>query len=276
MKWMLPALIIIIGFVFCMGCTSSPETIITNDMVSVIPTVETLTVTVVPTIAQTTTPIPTATPMPVRMITPEPTLVLEEEPIPDWTEAPVVIPTANPDINRQNFTKFKNRDFMAEYPDTWAVINQSIELKDTTMYNMDMFKKEGRLVTFSSEDGNVQMNVLTYDFISPDRSIYNPTIDTARRKVQLLYPNASADTSVYNYQYRKNEQEIISQRYDVLFKPGNEYYPYSYTEETWKTYNHYFTVDFVTKTGGMDGYIDLRYKMMKFIVTEGKQTTEWW
>ena len=273
MKWILPVILLLIGFVFCMGCTSSPETIITNDMVSVIPAAETPIVIVTPSVVETIT-MPTVTPMPMRTIIPEPTL--EEEPVPDWTEAPVIIPPANPDINGQNFTTYKGQDFMADYPEDWAVITQDYQLPDTTVYGIDVYKPTGRMVTFSSQDGNVSMIVWTYDFIAPKRHIYNPTIDAARKRVQDLFPNVSAETSVYNYHNQKNEQGIVTDRYDVLFTPDEEYYPYSYTEETWLTFNHYFIANFISKTGNLSDYNDLKYLMMKGIRTEGMQNKIWW
>ena len=225
------------------------------------------------------TTLPTATPMPVRAITvartptPEPTV---EEILPDWTEAPIVYPTAEPDTTKINFTEFKNGDFMAEYPASWAIVNQTFDLPDTTLYGKDIYKKEGRMVTFTSEDGHVKMMVTVYDFISPGRMSYTPTVDAARRSVQELFPNASADAAVYNYQYKKNEQGIFTTKYDVLFRPDVEYYPYSYTEETFITTNHMFNVDFIVMTGNLYEYNELKYRMMKSIVTEGLQVREWW
>lgn len=262
---------IVLAFVFCGACIQSQES--TNNAAATI----TETPMTVVTTQRAVTPIPTT--IPTRIITRVPTPEPEEEvePIePEWTEEPIVYPTANPDINGQNFTKFKNGDFMAEYPGDWAVVQQTYELSDTTIYGTDVYKKEGRMVTFTSQDGNTSMIVTTYDYIAPKRQVYNPTIETARKKVQGLFPNVSADTSVYNYYNQKNEQGIVTNNYDVVFTPDEEYYPYCYTEQTWLTFNHYFIVDFVSKSGNLFDYNDLKYKMMKSVITEGMQTKSWW
>jgi hypothetical protein len=267
--WMITG--IIISFVFCGACINSPGTITANDTVSATPVVATPTLTV-PTIATAT-----ATPIPVRAITITPTSIpIPEEPEPDWTEAPIVYPTAQPDTTKITFIAFKNGDFIAEYPSSWAVVNQTFDLPDTTINDRDVYRKEGRMVTFTSEDGHVKMMVTVYDLIAPGRYSYYPTIDAARRSVQLLFPNASADHSVYNYQYKKNDQGVFTSKYDVLFKSDVEYYPYSYTEESWITYNHFFNVDFIVMTGNLEDYTELKYHMMKSIETEGLQQYVRW
>lgn len=266
---------IIIALVFFTGCMTTPEN--TNTAAPVI--------TETPlTVATPTPPISTSTPtpMPIRAIvtynpTPEPEETFEVIE-PEWTELPIVYPTANPSVYNQNFTEIKTEDFIALYPETWAIINQSITLSDeqVMVYGIDTYKRDGRMTTLSSEDGNVSMMVTVYDYIAPKRQVYNPTIDTARKKVQDFYPNISADTSVYNFHNQKNAQGIVTSRYDVIFRPDQEYYPYSYTEESWLTFNHYFTVDFVVKTGNLYDYNDLKSMMLASIRTEGMQTYTWW
>ena len=268
MKWLLPILILT-GLCFCMGCTQTQE-------------ISTPNVTAVPTLLNTTIPTPTATPMPVRAIvtaTPIPEWTPEEEPVPDWTEAPVVIPTANPDTTSYNFTQFTSDDFMAKYPERWAVVCQTFIIPDVTILAKDMWKTEGRMVTFTSEDGKVKMMVSVRDFIQPgpNRFAYTPTIDSARKSVAAIFPNASSETSVYNFEFKKNEQQISTSKYDVIFIPDSEYYPYTYTEETWITYNHLFNVDFIVNNGmSLNDYRELKYTMMKSVLTEGNQVRKWW
>jgi hypothetical protein len=271
MKWTILILITLTTFCFCMGCTQTAET-------------STASVTDTPTlpIVNTTTAIPTATatPIPVRAITatptPEPTV---EEPIPDWTEAPIIIPIAESDTTKINFTSFVSADFMAKYPATWEVRCETFTLTSTTLYGQDIWKPEGRMVSFVSEDGKTKMLVSVRDFLQPgpNRYKFTPTIDSARKSVALLFPNAASETSVYNYEYKKNEQMLFTSKYDVVFVPTSEYYPYTYTEETWTTYNHMFNVDFVLVNGKtLDDYRDLRYLMMKSVITEGTQSRAWW
>lgn len=284
MKWFILATILIIGFVCCMGCMNNQDNSIMNGSGSGTKTIAMYmadqtpvpTQTNIPTIVTTIpkpTPIPALTPTVTEDPTPVPT---EEEPIPDWTEAPTVYPTVNPDVNSRNYSTFSSNDFLAIYPDTWTVINETFTLKDTTLFNIDTFKQEGRSVSFVSEDGNVSMKVTVYDFISPDRTIYVPTIDLTRRTLQKLYPNASADTFVYNYQNLKSDRGLIYQSYDIVFKPDAEYYPLSYTEWTFRTKNHYFIQDFTVKSGDLLGYNDLRALLMESIKTESLQGYRWW
>ena len=268
-SWIL--VLMLIGCVYCTGCMNGQKD--TREE-----TVPIVAVTSTPTPA---TPFPTAIPRQVAVTIQKTQSIPEGEPTleaiePEWTEEPVVYPTAVMDTSRTNFTQFKNRDFMAEYPSSWTVENETFPVRDVTRYKQDMYQKEGRSVIFYSEDRQVSMMVTVYDFIAPGRYTYNPTIDSARRSVQTLFPNASGDSSVYSYEYRKNEQGIITSKYDVYFAPDVEYYPYSYTEETWVTYNHLFNVDFIVRTGNLGDYKELKYKMMKSIVTEGMQNNEWW
>ena len=168
---------------------------------------------------------------------------------------------------------------MAKYPENWAVVCQTFTLDDTTLFGQDIWKSEGRMVTFVSEDGKTKMMVSIRDFINPgpNRYTFRPTINSARESVAQLFPNASSETSVYNYQYKKNEQMVFTSKYDVIFTPSSEYYPYTYTEETWTTYNHMFNVDFILVNGKtLDDYRELNYYMMKNILTEGTQSRKWW
>jgi hypothetical protein len=208
--------------------------------------------------------------------TPEPTVTAEE---PDWEPIPTVIPTANPDLANQNFSQFVSDDFMAKYPQDWAVVCQTFTLDDTTLYGQDIWKEEGRIVSFVSEDGKTKMMVSIRDFRNPgpNRYTFRPTIDSARKSVAMLFPNASSETSVYNFQYKKNDQQIFTSRYDVIFTPDSEYFPYTYTEETWTTQNHMFNVDFIVINGlTLNDYKELKYYMMKNILTEGNQARKWW
>jgi hypothetical protein len=280
MKWMIPALIIIIGFAFCTGCMSNQESIITNDTVSVTPVV----VTPMHTLAPEPEPIlnvaVTVTETPMRIVTRVPTpMPTEEEWVPDWTPEPEIIPLAETDTTKINFTQFVSNDFMAKYPVTWLVMNETFTLPDTTLYGQDIWKKEGRMITFVSEDGKTRMKVSVRDFLNPgpNRYTFTPTIDSARRSVALLFSNASSETSVYNYQYKKNDQHVFTSSYDVIFTQSSEYWPYTYTEETWTTYNHMFNVDFIVINGmTLAEYRDLKYVMMKSIMTEGTQSQIWW
>jgi len=196
-----------------------------------------------------------------------------------WTPTPVIIPTVNPDTLAYNFTQFVDDDFMAKYPEGWAAVCQTFQLPDTTLYNMDIWKKDGRMVTFTSEDNKMRMMVTVWDFLNPgpNRYTFKPTIDSARKSIAKLFPNASSETSVYNYKYTKNDQQIFTSKYDVIFPPDSEYYPYTYTEETWTTYNHLFNIDFIVINGQtLEDYRELRYYMMKSIITEGNQARRWW
>lgn len=261
--------IILIGLVFCTGCSSQQE--VTNGT-AVTPnqTTATPTPTPIPTTVRTT--IPTVIPTD----TPEPTVTAEE---PEWTPTPVVIPTANPDTTKYNFTQFVSDDFMAKYPENWAVVCQTFIIPDVTILDKDMWKTEGRMVTFTSEDGKTKMIVSVRDFIQPgpNRFTYSPTIDSARKSVASLFPSANSETSVYNFEFKKNEQQLSTSKYDVIFIPDSEYYPYTYTEETWITYNHLFNVDFIVNNGmTLNDYRELRYLMMKSVLTEGNQARKWW
>ncbi len=256
-----------------MGCT---QPIGTTESVTSQPTTAPVLTVVTPTVT-----LPTATPT--IPVTVEPTE--EPEPAfeaiePEWTEVPVIIPIANPDIHNQNFSQFVSDDFMATYPESWAIVCQTFTLDDTTLYGMDIWKTEGRMVTFTSEDGKTKMMVSARDFINPGSGRYNtvtPTIDSARKSVAALFPNASSETSVYNWEYRKNGQMVFTSKYDVIFIPDSEYYPYTYTQETWTTYNHMFTVDFSVMNGKtLIDYKELRDYMMKSIMTEGTQNRKWW
>lgn len=251
-----------------MGCTQTPE-------------ISTPNVTEVPTLLMNVPATVTATPMPVRAITITPTVepTLEEEPVPDWTEVVTPIPTAEPDTSKLTFTQFVSNDFMAKYPNTWAVVCQTFTLDDTRLYGQDIWQKDGRMVTFTSEDGRTKMIVSVRDFINPgpNRYTFTPTIDSARKSVAMLFPNASSETSVYNWKYRKNDQQVSTSSYDVIFPDSSEYYPYTYTEETWVTRNHMFNVDFILINGKtLEEYRELRYFMMKDILTEGNQAKKWW
>ena len=266
------AAILILSIVCCTGCTQTQET----TSVGV-----TITETPLTTVTPTSTPIPTTTEptiviTPIPTDTPEPQLTAEE---PLWEPTPVVIPTANPDILSYNFTQFVSDDFMAKYPENWAVVCQTFILSDKTVYGSDMWKDEGRIVTFVSEDGKTKMMVSIRDFIQPgpNRYSFTPTIDTARKSVSGLFPNASSETSVYNFKYAKNDQQVFTSKYDVIFNPDSEYYPYTYTEETWITFNHMFNVNWIVINGmTLNDYRDLKYLMMKSILTEGKQERKWW
>jgi hypothetical protein len=115
------------------------------------------------------------------------------------------------------------------------------------------------------------------DWITPGLSHkFSPTIELIRTEVHKKYPNSSIDSSVYNYELRKNDQSIFTVKYDVIFPTWSEYYPYTYSEETWITYNHHWYASFITVNGNLDEYRDLRYQMMKSIVTEGLQERVWW
>jgi hypothetical protein len=265
------AAILILSTVFFSGCTQTHETTI-NEGATITPTLMTI-ATATPTPSPTmttvqTTVIPTETPVP--QFTPE-------EPM--WTPTPVVVPTASTDWSSYNFTQFVDDDFMAKVPAEWATTCQTFQLSDTTLYNMDIWKRDGRLVTFSSEDGKTKMMVTVWDFISPgpNRYTFTPTIDSARKSVATLFPNASSETSVFNYKYTKNDQQIFTSSYDVMFNPDSEYYPYTYTEETWTTYNHLFNVDFIVINGlKLEDYRDLKYYMIKNVLTEGNQQRKFW
>ena len=256
-----------------MGCT---QPIGLTDNVTSQPTMAPVSTTATPTVT-----IPPVTPIPTTQVSVEPT----EEPEPEfeviepeWTEEPIVIPTANPDLT-QNFTQFVSDDFMAKYPESWAVVCQTFTLDDTTLYGQDIWKGEGGLVVFRSEDGKTKMSVTIRDFINPgpNRYTFTPTIDSARKSVAMLFPNASSETSVYNWEYKKNEQMVFTSKYDVIFTPSSEYYPYTYTEETWTTYHHMFNVDFILINGmSLNDYKYLKTFMMKSILTEGSQNRKWW
>lgn len=253
-----------------MGCTQPTEV---TDNVTSQPTTAPVSTTVTPTVTiPPVTPIPT---IPVLVETPEPQVTAEE---PDWEPTPTIIPTANPAIT-QNFSQFVSDDFMAKYPESWAVVCQTFTLDDTTLYGQDIWKKEGRIVDFISEDGKTKMMITVRDFLNPgpNRYAFTPTIDSARKSVAMLFPNASSETSVYNWKWKKNDQQIFTSSYDVIFTPDSEYYPYTYTEETWTTQNHMFNVDFILINGQtLDDYRELRYYLMKSIITEGNQARKWW
>lgn len=197
--------------------------------------------------------LPTATPTTPASVepTPEPEPTLEAIE-PEWTEAPVVYPTAVMRTEGVNFTKYRAEEFMAEYPVGWTVTEEPFTLPSIELYGTDIWKPIGKMTTFLSEDKNVSMKVIMYDFITPGKQTYTPTVESARKSVATLFPNASADASVYNWEYKLNDQRVMVSSYDVLFSPSSEYYPYSYTEQTFITYNHMWNIDFIVWTGNLN------------------------
>jgi len=270
--WIL--LLITLIFASCMGCTQTQQTITPVDTEPVTPTPPP---TPPPTLE---TPV-VQTPIPVKVITVEPTKDINSEPEeyiePKDTMPP--IPPAEPNTENINFTHFRNEYFMAEYPSTWTVENESISLStpEIMQFGVDVFKRDARVVSFQSEDRNVSMRILVKDWIVPHKSHYfQPTIASTRDEVRKLYPNATIDSSVFNYQYTKNDQNIFTIKYDVIFQDSSEYYPYAYTEEMWITFNHQWSTKFITRNGNLDDYKELRNRMMRSVKTEGNQPKAWW
>jgi hypothetical protein len=256
-----------------MGC-STQEVSTINSTAEPTPVVN-----VAATISDNLTIIPTATPMPIRAITlsrtptPEPTV---EEFIPDWTPEPEVIPPTESNTENINFTKYVSRDFMAVYPSTWTVVNETFQMKDTTLYTRDIYQTDARMVTFTSEDEKLLMKVIIYDFITPGKYDMQPTIDKSRKAVALLFPDINSETAVYNFKYAQNEQRVFVASDDVIIPKTSMFYPYSYTEQSWVTWNHLFNVDFISRTGDLDTYKELKYRMLSSIVTEGPNRAVWW
>jgi hypothetical protein len=260
-EWKITILTILLALCFCMGCTQTQEPITVN--VTEVPTLE------IPTTIAT----PTATPMPIRAITPNPTptpIETIDEPVPDWTQPPVIYPPAEPDTTKINFTKYVGDTFMAEFPDSWTVQNETFTLKDTTINGRDIFKSEGKKVSFISEDSKTRMVVLVSDILVPNWYNYIPTIDNAKRSVVSLYPEVNGETAVQNYKNAYNNQKVMVSSYDVVL-PNS-----MYTEKFFMTYNHGWRIQFIVSNQTLDKYRELEYRMTQSVMTEGMQRGKWW
>jgi len=149
-------------------------------------------------------------------------------------------------------------------------MNETFVLEDTKRFGNDIYKDVGRRVSFTSEDSTVKMQVIVYDYITPGTQTYPLTIDHIRRSVARKFPDINAETAVSNFRYTKNERGVYTTVFDV-FVPGLQY-----TEEQSSTYHHYFYTVFIVTNGTLIDYKDLRYLMMKSVVTEGLQHSVWW
>jgi hypothetical protein len=271
--------ILLITLLLTTGCIQNPLVAMQKVPVEL----PTTTRTIPPTHTIPPTRIPTPIPEPTTIIpTAEPTEIYnpDDDRVTDaedevWTDnETIIIPPAESNITLINFTTFRNADFLIEYPDTWTVQNStSNHINNRIWSTPEILKEEVRHVTLLSEDRNTSMNITVYDFITPagDHKI-SQNVQSVKDKITAEYPGVDGYKVVSGYKYFISDQKIMTVSYDLIFPDYSEWYPLAYTEQTFVTYSHLFVFDFVSETGELAKYNDLRYRMFSSIRTEGIMT----
>jgi hypothetical protein len=268
--------ILIVIFALTSGCIQNPLVAMQKVPVELPTTTRTIppTHTIPPTRIPTPTPEPTTvipTPVPNEIYNPDDDRVTDAEDEVWMDNETIIIPPAESNISLINFTTFRNDDFLIEYPDTWTVQNStSTRVNNRIWSTPEILKEEVRHVTLLSEDRNTSMNITVYDFITPagDHKI-SQNVQSVKDKITAEYPGVDGYKVVSGYKYFISDQKIMTVSYDLIFPEYSEWYPLAYTEQTFVTYSHLFVFDFISETGDLAKYNDLRYRMFSSIRTEG-------
>ena len=255
-------MLLAIFMVFLCGCTAvNPSSIVITTeaptpTVTATPTKPPVTPNILPTIitpnlTAVPTAIPTASPVPTRA----PRL---REP------TPTPVPTMN---LTQPYLKYENLDFKVEYPSNWTIDVTSIPAVHTPLNRQDEFKDDSRKVVFSGGNSSIYFEVITSDFIVPGGATLKANVYSVYDTVSARFPDVgSSAISNYAVRYTALYQTPMIQ-FDVTIPVYSTFYPLAYTERDFVSYNHFYTMRFITP-GNPEDYKEIRKHLFDTIQAE--------
>ena len=252
-------LIVIFFAILLAGCTSTPSENVTPNIT------ETITDTPTPSLPPTEVPTTIATELPTPTPIPTTYFPFSDAPIP--TGVPTPQPSTPQDASG-NWVKYNNSDFQVEIPASWQYTESAISTVATNLNGRDLFKPTGRSVRFFSDTNLTSLTAKVYDFVAPGSQKLNQNIADTRAEITREYPDVTGEFAVQNYQYYQGSNLYMVLSFDVVIPPSSKYFPYSYSEEKFVTYNHLYVFDFVTTESSLTDYRALRDRLMGSIVAE--------
>lgn len=271
------ASLLIIMVMLC-GCTSiTPDTIsientVVNDTVNLteledaIENPPTLVPpsNITPVITQTTNVSPT----PTKVTTTAPTTQPTGLPITVRTRAPRLLPIPNVSetMNATSpYLHYTDSDFSVDYPSNWSYDSTTI-LTERNLLTVDMdLDQTSRQVIFGGSNSSTYFSVVTTDIAIGG----SENLDTSYKSyVNLIEEQYGApESAIRNFDFKLLKYDAPVVNFEVILPQSSRYQRYSFMERNFISWNHYYTIRFVTPDD-IDNYFNITQTMFKTIQTE--------
>ena len=265
-------LLLCIGLICATGCTSQPENTNVTPAITTVPPV----------------PATTSTPAPVRVTPRIPTT------IPTVRVTKTLPPQANPtELSKIRFFPYSDNDFKVDYPSAWNITksvytpyycrnnldfdsstyyvcykNETRQIGPFNFYDESNFRKQRRVVTFTSPDGRSKFVAFTADFLDglDGTVMLKPTIEWSRTDFENSYPDLTGYASRYGGNYQLvTGANMMTASYDVTLTRDTRFYPAAYAKKTVVTAHHLYSFGFITDAKNFNTYKNLKDFMLSAV-----------